>query len=82
LLTSIDKDGTFSGPDFDLINHIRSTTRISLLVNGGVASYEDVIECAKLGVDGVVMGSALHFNKLNISELKLKLLENNIEVRI
>ena len=39
LLTSVDKDGSLSTPDFDLINEASKVTKIPLIASGGL--YKD-----------------------------------------
>src|SRR5579871_3377675 len=48
LCTSIDRDGTLSGPDLELVASIASTG-LSVLAAGGVRSPEDVHELAHAG---------------------------------
>lgn len=78
---SIDKEGTLSGPDIELFNEVRRNTDLPLIVSGGVVSNQDVLECSLLGVDGVVLNSALLMNKINILELKAYLKHENVMVR-
>ena len=42
LLTSVDKDGTLSNPDFDLINEASKITKIPLVVSGGFTKSSDI----------------------------------------
>jgi cyclase len=69
-VTSVDRDGTLKGPDLDLINELRSITTIPLVVGGGLSNLEHVGNCAELGVDGLMIGLALHKKLLSINECK------------
>lgn len=80
-ITSIDKEGTLAGPDFELIIEARRNTRLPLIYHGGISSLDEIIKCADLGVDAVAIASALHFKKLDIDDVKSKLKSSGFEVR-
>ena len=42
LLTSVDKDGTLSTPDYDLINRASKVSKIPLVVSGGITKTIDI----------------------------------------
>jgi len=81
LLTSVDREGTRKGFDLDLIASVAPGIEIPLVVHGGAGSAEDVAKVARLGVDGVVLASVLHYEKIKIAELKRELIAAGIEVR-
>lgn len=81
LLTSVDREGTQKGFDLDLIGSIAPKIGVPLVVHGGAGVSEDVIQVARLGVDGVVLASVLHYGKLQIPKLKQDLAAAGIEVR-
>jgi cyclase len=68
LLTSIDKDGTMSGPDLDLIRSIK--VDVPLVYSGGIATVQHAIDALDAGADAICIGSALHYNKLKIEEIE------------
>jgi phosphoribosylformimino-5-aminoimidazole carboxamide ribotide isomerase len=59
LCTAIDRDGTLSGPDLDLIRAARSGFDGSLLAAGGIRDADDVEAVRQTGADGAVVGRAL-----------------------
>ena len=83
LLTSVDKDGTESGLDKELINEVSKKTNVSLIVSGGIGKPEDYKTCVKnIKVDGIAAGSIFHYNKFTISDIKKYLLDNkNVNIR-
>ncbi len=81
LLTSVDREGTRKGFDLDLIRAIAPDIGVPLVVHGGAGSVEDVVEVARLGVDGVALASVLHYGTLQIAALKEGLAGAGIEVR-
>jgi cyclase len=80
-VTSIDKEGTLSGPDFELIIEARRCTKLPLIYHGGISSLDEIIKCADLGVNAIAIASALHFKKLDIDAIKSKLKSSGFEVR-
>jgi cyclase len=81
LLTSIDKDGTRTNPDYELLDLVRKNTELPLIYSGGIAKADSVYECAQLGADGVGIASALHYETVSIPEVKTLLISKEIEVR-
>ena len=47
LLTSVDKDGTESGLDEELIDEVSNRTNVSLIVSGGIGKPEHFQNCIK-----------------------------------
>jgi phosphoribosylformimino-5-aminoimidazole carboxamide ribotide isomerase len=58
MCTSIDRDGTRTGPDLELLREARSLFEGELLVAGGIRDTADVEAVRTLGLDGVVVGRA------------------------
>jgi phosphoribosylformimino-5-aminoimidazole carboxamide ribotide isomerase len=59
LCTAIDRDGTLSGPDLDLLRDARAGFGGSLLAAGGIRDAADVEAVRRVGANGVVVGRAL-----------------------
>ena len=82
MLTSIDNDGLEKGFDNDLIKKFDEIGRVPFIVSGGAGSILDVLDIInKSKCSGVVIGSAFHYQKFTVNELKQELLKNKIEVR-
>jgi phosphoribosylformimino-5-aminoimidazole carboxamide ribotide isomerase len=58
LCTAIERDGTRTGPDLELLAAVRSHYGHELLAAGGIRDKDDVAAVRELGVDGVVVGRA------------------------
>ena len=56
--TAIDRDGTRSGPDLELLREVRSRFDGRVLAAGGIRDAADVAVVRELGIDGVVVGRA------------------------
>jgi phosphoribosylformimino-5-aminoimidazole carboxamide ribotide isomerase len=56
--TAIDRDGTRSGPDLELLREVRAHFEGRVLAAGGIRNAADVAVVRELGLDGVVVGRA------------------------
>ena len=82
LITSIDNDGLQKGFDMDLIKKFDQLGRVPFIVSGGAGNINHVIDLVKKSnCSGVVIGSALHYDKFTVFDLKKKLIKNKIEIR-
>ena len=59
LCTAIDRDGTMSGPNLDLIREARAAFGGAILAAGGIRNAADVDAVRDAGADGAVVGRAL-----------------------
>ena len=82
LLTSMDKDGTKSGYDLELIKKITSQISIPVIASGGVGNLEHLAEGLKSGASAVLAASIFHFKEYSIKQAKDFLDEQKIAVRI
>jgi phosphoribosylformimino-5-aminoimidazole carboxamide ribotide isomerase len=58
ICTAIDRDGTRSGPDLELLREVRARFDGRVLAAGGIRDVADVEAVRELGLDGVVVGRA------------------------
>ena len=58
LCTAVERDGTLSGPDLDLLRTARSAYAGRLLAAGGIRNAGDADAVRELELDGVVVGRA------------------------
>jgi cyclase len=64
LITSIDKEGSWSGFDFDLISNITRVVNIPVIAHGGCGSINHMIQVVKLSkASAVALGSLVVFQK-------------------
>ena len=83
LLTSMDKDGTKSGFDTNLLRKVSEFLNIPLIASGGVGTLEHFYEGVKIGkANALLAASVFHFNEISIKEVKEYLLKRNIEIRL
>jgi phosphoribosylformimino-5-aminoimidazole carboxamide ribotide isomerase len=70
LCTDISKDGTLTGPNFDLYNRLHNTfPKFRLIASGGVSSYTDLTKLNEANIDAVVIGKAYYEGKLTLREI-------------
>lgn len=82
LLTSVDQEGTGKGFDLELIKKITSKVNIPVISSGGMGELnhlDDAVKEAKS--DAIAMANVLHYNKLEVSEIREHCIKNNIKVR-
>ena len=82
LLTSMDRDGTKSGYDLDLLQKISSVTNIPLIASGGVGTLDHLAQGLKSGASAVLAASIFHFKTHSIQEAKEYLKSQNLAIRI
>jgi cyclase len=82
LLTSMDKDGTKSGFDTDLLRAVCARTRAPVVASGGVGSLEHFIEGARAGATGLLAASVFHFGTFTIPQVKAALADAGLPVRL
>lgn len=59
LCTAVERDGTMSGPDLDLLSRVREASGLPVLAAGGIRGVSDLDDLANLGLEGAVVGRAL-----------------------
>ncbi len=82
LLNCIDKDGTNSGFDMELINHVKAAVSIPVIASSGAGSaahFVDVFQ--KTDAEAALAAGIFHRKEVPIAEVKQALAESGIEVR-
>ena len=74
LLTSIDKEGTETGFDIELINNVYDIVKKPLIISGGCGNLGHIKEINKFKNLSIALASVLHYRNLKISEIKKELL--------
>ena len=82
LLTSVDRDGTNSGFDIELLRAVTARLKIGVIASGGagrVADFRDAIEAG--GARAVLAASLFHDRVLTVGDVKRHLEAEGIPVR-
>ncbi len=83
LLTSIDKDGTNSGYDIDMLKKITSAVNVPVIASGGAGTLDHFYRAITDGnADAVLAASVFHFGKFKIRDVKNYLSEKGVSVRV
>ena len=82
LVTSMDKDGTQTGYDIDLMKEISSIVNIPVIASGGVGSLDHLVNGIKAGASAVLAASIFHYGKYSIKQAKEYLDSKSIPMRI
>ncbi|RLF09765.1 MAG: hypothetical protein DRJ98_07575 [Thermoprotei archaeon] len=70
LLICLDDVGTLRGVDLKLTREVIEATGLKLYVGGGVRGLEDLIKLSRVGVQGALVGTAIHRGLLRPEGLK------------
>jgi phosphoribosyl isomerase A len=71
VVTDINRDGTLTGPNLDLLRHVCARTSRPVVASGGVSSLADLATIATLvpeGVEGAIVGKALYAGAFTLEE--------------
>lgn len=83
LLTSMDRDGTKSGFDLELLIEVNKRATIPVIASGGAGTIQHCCDAVKIGkADAVLAASIFHFREIEIKDLKAEMAREGIEVRI
>ena len=83
LLTSMDKDGTKSGFDVELLKKVSQFIKIPLIASGGVGSLEHFYQGVAEGkANALLAASVFHFNEISIKDVKKYLHDKKIQIRL
>lgn len=82
LLNCIDRDGTNSGFDLELINHVRNAVTIPVIASSGAGSEHHFVEVFKnTKAEAALAAGIFHRREVPIESVKKAMRQNNIEVR-
>jgi phosphoribosylformimino-5-aminoimidazole carboxamide ribotide isomerase len=73
LVTAIDRDGTGSGPDTELLASLRPLVPGLLMAAGGIGSAQDVAAVGRAGADCAVIGRALYDGSMVLADASASL---------
>ncbi len=82
LLTSMDRDGTGTGFDLELLRAVCAAVRVPVIASGGVGRLAHFVEGAQAGATGLLAASVFHFGTFSIAEVKAALHAAGLPVRL
>jgi len=80
LVTSIDRDGTRSGYDLELLARLREAVSVPLIASGGAGSAQHVAAALEVA-DAALLASILHEDPARLGLLRRELAELGVQVR-
>tara|TARA_B100001093_G_scaffold295489_1_gene281800 strand:+ start:8698 stop:9441 length:744 start_codon:yes stop_codon:yes gene_type:complete len=80
-LTSVDNDGLQNGFDLKLIDYALNVSSVPIVISGGFGKLSD-LDNLNQDLSGIAIGSALHYKKVSINEIKNKISELGFKVRL
>jgi cyclase len=82
LLTSVDREGTRSGFDLELVHAVATAVDIPVIASGGMGTIEHVVDVVERGAaDAVAIADALHYDRVDLGDIRRALLDRGISVR-
>jgi cyclase len=83
LLTSVDRDGTNTGFDVELLRAVTGVVKINVIASGGAGQLEHFREAVESGGARAVLAASLfHDRRLTIGDVKRYLADEGIPVRV
>ena len=84
VLNSIDTDGVKNGFDLEMLKAVSEFSDVPIIASGGAGRIEDFVTLFKElpRVDAGLAASIFHFGEVDIKELKKRLKDENIPVRL
>ncbi len=81
LLTSMDRDGTGTGYDTELIASVAQAVTIPVIASGGVGTLDHLADGLRAGADAVLAASIFHFGTYTIAQAKAHLAALGLPIR-
>jgi cyclase len=82
LLTSIERDGTMTGYDLELVSRVAHSVDVPVIASGGAGNYQHMIDVVqKAGASAVAAASIFHFTEQTPAGAKAAMQAAGIPVR-
>ena len=82
LLTSMDRDGTNAGYDLELTHAVSLVVGVPVIASGGAGEIDHLRQALEAGADAVLCASIFHYGKHTVPEVKRRLAQAGIAVRV
>ncbi|HEM3689211.1 TPA: imidazole glycerol phosphate synthase subunit HisF [Streptococcus suis] len=83
LLTSMDKDGTKSGFDIEMLNAVANVVTVPIIASGGAGNSQHILEVfEQTPATGGLAASIFHYGEVSIADTKQAMRQSGIEVRV
>lgn len=68
IFTDIQRDGTLTEPNFDMIGRLVSGINVPVIAAGGISKLEHLKRLKQVGVEGAIIGKALYTGDIDLRE--------------
>lgn len=68
LLTSKERDGTLTGPDYKIIRENSKNNNLKIIAAGGIGSIEDILKLKQAGAYACILGRCLYERTINLKD--------------
>jgi cyclase len=82
LITSIDREGTMSGYDLELVRAVADEVDVPVIAHGGCGDLDDLVRGVEAGADAVACASMLHFTDQSVIKARAHMANYGVDVRI
>ncbi|HFU3697456.1 TPA: imidazole glycerol phosphate synthase subunit HisF [Streptococcus suis] len=83
LLTSMDKDGTKSRFDIEMLNAVANVVTVPIIASGGAGNSQHILEVfEQTPATGALAASIFHYGEVSIADTKQAMRQSGIEVRV
>ena len=76
IYTDTARDGTLSHPNFDAVSEVVQGIKYPVMVAGGIATVEDVVQLRDIGAAGAITGMAIYTGTLDLANAIRAINEN------
>lgn len=82
MLTAVDREGTRSGFDIDLVRAVSAAVPVPVIASGGMGSLKHFTAAAvDGGADAIAMADVLHYKRMSIGDIRAAALAAGLPVR-
>jgi cyclase len=82
LLTAVDREGTRSGFDIDLLRAVSAAVPVPVIASGGMGSLDHFLSAAQDGgADAIAMADVLHYKRMSVGDIRAAALAADLPVR-
>lgn len=66
IFTDISRDGTLSGPNFEMLDSLQQSCGCNIIASGGIHSLEDIARLAEMNLYGAIVGKAIYSGAVDL----------------
>ena len=82
LLTSVDRDGTLTGYDVELLRLVSEAVKIPVIAAGGAGNYDHMVQAIRMGgASAVAAGAMFQFTQQTPAQARVHLQQHGVPVR-